>query len=337
MRLGWIGKVHVKRQLDCCVSRGALNPASDGQVSLAPYTQAFSLPQVSFTLVPTALVADSVRRLSDNMGKSDAPMSGWYAPHNTKPRHKTRHDRQVKNRLSRRALLKSGVALAASLMVPVPIRANVPAVVEPNTIAPAWTKLLEHVGGDQHPALRAWVRDLAVRPNKPQRPLLLTGADHGAKLVFHDAMRMLLPKGGVVRMPEDMNYQSVDLASEWLEPDPRLRAKRRAKIKATWLMVVNDPQIWYMRLHRRPRFRDGRLLKWSYPARRCRRRIVFGQCRPSCGLAFGHRGPSASRKALLPLARKQELFCRALRQPTDQIAVFLYAMEHLGSRRQIPS
>lgn len=64
-------------------------------------------------------------------------------------------------------------------------------------------------------------------------------------LVWYNRHRIL------ERRSEDLYSAPMDLASEWLKPDPRLRAEREAKTKAAWLMVVNEPVnerlVWYIR------------------------------------------------------------------------------------------
>lgn len=115
-----------------------------------------------------------------------------------------RRVRRAKSRLSRRALLKgagvAAVGLAASLVCPRMVHAILPKPIP----HPTWDMLLDHVGANPNPGgveLRSWIHDLVLRPTRPQRALLLTGPETNGKTVFHNAMGLLLPEGGVVRMP----------------------------------------------------------------------------------------------------------------------------------------
>jgi hypothetical protein len=70
---------------------------------------------------------------------------------------------------------------------------------------PTWDRILEHVGRSSTAAddvgsllLKEWVRDLVLRPDKPQPGLLLTGPEVSGKTTFHEAMGLLLPAGTVM-------------------------------------------------------------------------------------------------------------------------------------------
>lgn len=88
--------------------------------------------------------------------------------------------------------------LSSGLVVPKLVHAH-------STTHPTWDALLAEVG--KHPAtntagppaLKTWIRDLAMKPNQPQPALLLTGP--GEKDVFHEAMRLLLPPQAVTYYP----------------------------------------------------------------------------------------------------------------------------------------
>ena len=124
---------------------------------------------------------------------------------------------------------------------------------------PTWDMLLDHVGANPNPGgveLRSWIHDLVLRPTRPQRALLLTGPETNGKTVFHDAMGLLLPPGGIVQFPGD---GSVDL--EALLPG-RQRVKE-VHLDDAWLAVLNDVPGLYAQLFEKPRYHQGRFLKWS--------------------------------------------------------------------------
>ena len=151
---------------------------------------------------------------------------------------------------------------------------------------PTWDLLLDHVGANRYPTLgdgpakpgpfdtglRDWVHGLVLRPSRPQHTLLLTGPETNGKTVFHEAMGLLLPKGGVVQMPSDFHYpewpedDSPDLGrAEWrrrVREDKQGRIERDERLRGAWLVVINDIPALYVRMFDRPRYRDGRFLKW---------------------------------------------------------------------------
>lgn len=213
-----------------------------------------------------------------------------------KERKMARHNRRVKNRLSRRALLKAGVAAVAActslvpirataLMVPVPIKANVPAVV-----APTWERLLNHVG-NKDPRLRAWVHDLVLRPKEPQRPLLLTGDDRRSKALFHDAMRLLLP-GGVHRV--------------WYPGAEKLAVNFHA-----WLAVMEEYDEQCIQLVRGwmagAMWEEDHYLKWSMT------QIEPLGCEPSNVIRFDVHRPTTLSFDLARLSRERDTFYRSLK------------------------
>jgi len=124
----------------------------------------------------------------------------------------------VRKAFTRRALLKragsAALATSAALVIPRMVHANP---TPKATAHPTWDELLDHVGARTYPLLgepfgpakdgrhrlREWVGGLVLHPARPQRALLLTGPEASGKTMFHDAMGLLLPTGGVVQVPGD--------------------------------------------------------------------------------------------------------------------------------------
>lgn len=174
-------------------------------------------------------------------------------------------------RVSRRAMRKGSGAtatgLATSLIFPRMVHAALPKPLP----HPTWDLLLDHVGANKisdhenrDAGLRDWVHGLVVHPNKPQLALLLTGPETDGKAVFHDAMGLLLPEGGVLRFPTDFpqlrNAGELSRREWWLQ---QVTGNRIEQLKAAWLIVIDDVPALHLRLFGSPRYRDGRFLKWS--------------------------------------------------------------------------
>jgi len=171
-------------------------------------------------------------------------------------RKRARHARRV----SRRKLLRRAGVAAISIFIPRMVHSEV---VKP-TMHPTWDSLLDHVGARRYPTasdspiewfgqtnggLRTWVHDLVLRPHEPQPTLLLTGPTASGKSMFHEAMGLLLPRGGTVHVCH--------------RPDP-LRNKFLA-IRGAWLMVVEGPSERDIDtfVNSAPKLNDeGRYLKW---------------------------------------------------------------------------
>jgi len=112
-----------------------------------------------------------------------------------------------RNTFTRRALLgrvgTAALAASAALVIPRAVHAE-PTILKGH---PTWDALLDRIGGIEYVGfgsdglnrtyLKGWVRDLVLRPGKPQSKLLLTGAD--GKRMFPEAMRLLLPPEAVVQ------------------------------------------------------------------------------------------------------------------------------------------
>ena len=120
-------------------------------------------------------------------------------------RKQARHDRKVSRREAMKTAGAAAVGLLASLFIPRMVHAEP---IRPRfSQHPTWDRLLEHAGAKTYPRLdepfgpakdgrlllRKWVHGLALRPNEPQRALLLTGPDVAGKVVFHHAMALLHP------------------------------------------------------------------------------------------------------------------------------------------------
>ena len=199
-------------------------------------------------------------------------------------RKRARADARHARRVSRRSLLKgagaAAVGIAASLFFPRMVHAI------PKPLPhPTWDLLLDHVGANRYPTtngpedwfgptpdtgLRHWVHGLVLHPTRPQRALLLTGPEASGKMLFHDAMGLLLPKGGVVQSPADLRCPADDAEdfgwAEWhkrLRLDIEGRSERDRRLKGAWLVVIDDVPALHLGLFEVPRYRDGRFLKWS--------------------------------------------------------------------------
>ena len=175
-------------------------------------------------------------------------------------RRRARHARRV----SRRALLKqAGTAVAAvtaSLFIPRMVHAG-----PSRKPHPTWDLLLDRVGAKRYPTLgdppaisstadgglRGWVHGLVLRPDKPQRALLLTGPAASGKTTFHQAMGLLLPPNSVVQYPGHFPDSRDAHQREWEE-----------MLERAWLMVIDDVPGLHGRTFGVNRWRVGRYLKW---------------------------------------------------------------------------